>query len=86
MKGNPFYPVSEFPDFPAMTPEAADEAFPRLLADARAAIEEILEHLGSGGTPDPEAARDELLHTVACKAAIKAGWNTGPQERERIAE
>ena len=40
----------------------------------------------SGGTPDPEAARDELLHTVACKAAIKAGWNTGPQERERIAE
>jgi DNA mismatch repair protein MutL len=54
--------------------------------DARAAIEEILEHLGSGGTPDPEAARDELLHTVACKAAIKAGWNTGPQERERIAE
>ena len=54
--------------------------------DARASIEEILEHLGSGGTPDPEAARDELLHTVACKAAIKAGWNTGPQERERIAE
>lgn len=38
MKGNPFYPVSEFPDFPAMTPEAADEAIPQLLADARAAV------------------------------------------------
>ena len=42
--------------------------------------------IGIGGTPDPEAARDELLHTVACKAAIKAGWNTDPRERERIAE
>ena len=41
MKGNPFYPVSEFPDFPAMTPEAADEAFPQLLADARAAVDRL---------------------------------------------
>ena len=24
--------------------------------------------------------RDELLHTVACKSAIKAGWRTDPQE------
>ena len=54
--------------------------------DARPAIEEILEHLGLGGTPDPQAARDELLHTVACKAAIKAGWNTGLREQQRIAE
>ena len=38
-----------------------------------------------GGTPDPKSARDELLHTVACKAAIKAGWNTGAAELERIA-
>ena len=41
MKGNPFYPVSECPDFPAMTPEAADEAFPQLLADARAAVDRL---------------------------------------------
>ena len=26
--------------------------------------------------------RDELLHTVACKAAIKAGWKTDPKEIE----
>ena len=54
--------------------------------DAAPALEEILEHLREGKTPDPAAARDELLHTVACKAAIKAGWNTGTEELERIAE
>ena len=27
MNANPFLPVSEFPDFPAMTPAAAEEAF-----------------------------------------------------------
>ena len=54
--------------------------------DAAPALEEILEHLREGGTPDPRSARDEVLHTVACKAAIKAGWDTGTEELERIAE
>ncbi len=54
--------------------------------DALPALEEILEHLEEGDTPDPGSARDELLHTVACKAAIKAGWNTGMAELERIAQ
>lgn len=40
---NPFYPVAEFPDFPAMTPDAADEALPRLLADAKAAVDALEE-------------------------------------------
>ncbi len=40
---NPFYPVAEFPDFPAMTPEAAQEAMPRLLADAKAAVDALEE-------------------------------------------
>ncbi len=57
-----------------------------LPADARAAVEEILEKLRGGRVPDPQSARDEILHTVACKAAIKAGWDTDPQELERIAE
>ena len=55
-----------------------------LLDDALPALEEILEHLENGNAPDPRSARDELLHTVACKAAIKAGWNTGMAELERI--
>ena len=54
--------------------------------DALPALEEILEHLEKGDTPDPRSARDELLHTVACKAAIKAGWNTGMAELERIVQ
>ena len=54
--------------------------------DALPALEEILEHLEKGDTPDPRSARDELLHTVACKAAIKAGWNTGMAELERITQ
>ena len=52
--------------------------------DAVPALEEILQHLHEGGTPDPLSARDEMNHTVACKAAIKAGWNTGREEREAI--
>ena len=56
-----------------------------LPSDAAAAVEEICEKLRGGKAPDPRAARDEILHTVACKAAIKAGWDTSPEERERIA-
>ncbi len=52
--------------------------------DAVPAVEEILEQLRQGGTPDPASARDALLHTVACKAAIKAGRDTSPAELERI--
>ncbi|MBR2583691.1 MAG: hypothetical protein IKD61_09890, partial [Oscillospiraceae bacterium] len=29
---------------------------------------------------------DEILHTVACKAAIKAGWDNAPEELERLVE
>ena len=38
---NPFYPVAEFPDFQAMTPEAADEALPKLLVDAKASVDAL---------------------------------------------
>ncbi len=55
-------------------------------ADARAAMEEILEKLHGGQSPDPQGARDEILHTVACKAAIKAGWDNDPLELQRVTE
>ena len=29
---------------------------------------------------DPEGARDEMMHTMACKSAIKAGMDTDPAE------
>lgn len=57
------------------------EMFPE---DAAASIDEICEQLRSGSSPDPAAAREEVLHTVACKAAIKAGWDTQGPELEKI--
>ena len=55
-----------------------------LPSDAVPAIEEILEKLRRGKAPDPQSVKDEILHTVACKAAIKAGWDTSRAELERI--
>ena len=51
-------------------------------ADAAAALEEICGKLRFGRGPAAGEARDDILHTVACKAAIKAGWDTQPQELE----
>lgn len=53
-------------------------------ADAASAVEEICEKLRRGDELSPDDARDEALHTVACKAAIKAGRRHDPAELERI--
>ena len=55
-------------------------------ADVAPAVEEICEKLRRGKAPRPEDARDEILHTVACKAAIKAGWDNSREELERVVE
>ena len=52
--------------------------------DARESLSELAQRLLEGRRTEPEALRDELLHTVACKAAIKAGYRTGPAEREAL--
>ena len=49
------------------------------------ALEEICQRLREGGEVSAESARDEILHTVACKAAIKAGRRHDIAELERIA-
>ena len=41
MSANPFLPVAEFPDFQKMTPAAAEEALPKLLADAKAKVDAL---------------------------------------------
>ena len=53
-------------------------------AEVAPAIEEICEKLRRGRAPRPEDVRDGILHTVACKAAIKAGWDNSPAELERL--
>ncbi|MGI5962303.1 MAG: DNA mismatch repair endonuclease MutL [Lawsonibacter sp.] len=52
--------------------------------DIPATLTEIAQKLLATGEADPTAARDELLHTMACKAAIKGGWKSSPQELERV--
>ena len=52
-----------------LTPEAAAETAESLAAG-----------LLSGQREKKDTIRDELLHTVACKAAIKAGWQNDEKE------
>ena len=49
-------------------------------ADAASALEELAGKLASAHSADPASARDALLHTIACKAAIKGGWKTSEKE------
>ena len=49
-------------------------------------LESLASDLLSGNRDQKENLRDELLHTVACKAAIKAGWQTSEQELRVLAE
>ena len=47
-------------------------------------LEELAQALLEGRREDRDSLRDHLLHTIACKAAIKAGWHTDPREREAL--
>jgi len=55
-------------------------------SDIVPALEEICEKLRRGNAPDKNSVRDEILHTLACKAAIKAGWDTHKEELSRLVE
>ena len=48
--------------------------------DAPACLSELAAKLMGGSQLDGSAVYDELLHTVACKAAIKGGQKSDPQE------
>ena len=48
--------------------------------DAAEAAEALAADLLNGHHGSKDTVRDEILHTVACKAAIKAGWNTDEAE------
>ena len=51
--------------------------------DVADTLMEMADDLLDGRSADTDTVRDELLHTMACKAAIKAGWKT--DERELLA-
>ena len=48
--------------------------------DAADALDAIAADLLNGRREKKTDVRDEVLHTVACKAAIKAGWHTDEKE------
>ena len=48
--------------------------------DAADAAETLAADLLNGRRESKDTVRDELLHTVACKAAIKAGWKNDKKE------
>ena len=54
--------------------------------DAADAVETLAADLLAGRKDSPETVRDELLHTVACKAAIKAGWKNDEAELMAVAK
>ncbi len=54
--------------------------------DAQDAIEALAADLLKGRREQKDTVRDTLLHTVACKAAIKAGWHNDEQELLAVAK
>ena len=56
-----------------LSPEQAIETAEALASD-----------LLNGRRERKDSVRDEVLHTVACKAAIKAGWDNDPKELEAL--
>ncbi len=61
--------------------------YPAMLANLNPTeiLHELIEGLlSSGKTPEPRDLLDDLLHTIACKAAIKAGDRLAPEEIEAL--
>ena len=48
--------------------------------DAEACLSQLAQDFLDGKRLDPATVHDNLLHTIACKAAIKGGKKTDPQE------
>ena len=71
------FEIEEFGDNTVLARQIPMDLSPEDAADA---LETLASDLLSGRREDKSKVRDELLHTVACKAAIKAGWVTSEPE------
>jgi len=56
------------------------------LDDIELFLSQLATALQKGQTPNPDHVHDDVLHTIACKAAIKAGKCSDPLELETIAQ
>ena len=77
------FEVEEFGDSTLLVRQIPMDLCPE---DAPDALEQLATDLLNGRRGTKDTVRDELLHTVACKAAIKAGWHSDEKELLVIAE
>ena len=54
--------------------------------DAKDTLVMLAGDLQNGRRQQKDQVRDEMLHTIACKAAIKAGWRTDAKELQILAQ
>ena len=71
------FEISEFGDNTVLLRQIPMDLSPEDAADA---LDALAADLLAGRRENKDSVRDELLHTVACKAAIKAGWQTDEKE------
>ena len=71
------FEIDEFGDNTVLARQIPMDLSPE---DAGDALESLAADLLAGRREEKDKVRDEMLHTVACKAAIKAGWSTSEPE------
>ena len=71
------FEIEEFGENTVLLRQIPMDLSPDMAAEA---LETMADNLLAGRRERADSVRDEILHTVACKAAIKAGWNNDPQE------
>ena len=71
------FEIEEFGDSTLLVRQIPMDLSPDMAAEA---LESLAADLMTGRREHKETVRDEILHTVACKAAIKAGWNNDEAE------
>ena len=76
------FEIDEFGENTVLVRQIPMDLAPNMAAGA---LEEIAAGLLSGRREKADTVRDEVLHTVACKAAIKAGWKNDEAELLAVA-
>ncbi len=71
------FEIEEFGDSTLLLRQIPMDLSPDMAAEA---LESMASDLLTGRRERKDTVRDEILHTVACKAAIKAGWNNDEAE------
>jgi len=77
------FEIDEFGENTVLLRQIPMDLSPDLAAES---LETLAADLLSGRRESKDTVRDELLHTVACKAAIKAGWKNDEAELLAVAK